>query len=196
MIYHDIEQNTEQWLQLRSGKFTGSIASTLFMGKTTKGYKDLIYQVAYERLFNEPCGDGFKNFWTDRGHELEPIALEQYQLDNFVKGKSGGFCELNEWVGCSPDFILPNNKLVQVKCPKFSTQIDYLITKKVPSDYYAQCQFEIMVTGLNECDLYMYHPRLKPLTITIKRDNAFIKEIETELETAKKSVELIIDKIK
>lgn len=195
MIFHDIEQNTDEWLKLRSGKFTGSIASTLFMGKNTKGYKDLIYQVAYERHFNEPCGDGFSNFWTDRGHELEPIALEQYCLDNFVKGKGGGFCELDEWTGCSPDFILPT-KLVQVKCPKWSTQMDYLITNKINSDYYYQCQFEMMVTGLNECDLYMYHPKLKPLTIPIKRDEKQIELIKNEIEIAKKSVEEIIKLIK
>ena len=84
MIYHDIKQGTEEWLNIRRGKFTASTFKNLFATKTTQTYNDEIMKVVYERL----TGESPENFVTEymkRGTELEPIAKEAYMDVNPVQ---------------------------------------------------------------------------------------------------------------
>jgi putative phage-type endonuclease len=196
MIFHDIEQNTPEWDALRLGKFTASNFSDLFMGEKTKGYKDLIYRVAYERLTGEKADEGFTNKWTERGHLLEQEAREFYELETYNKVHNGGFVELSEWVGCSPDGLLSSSKGVEIKVPKFNTMIGYLLNKNLPDIYEYQVQGSMYVTGFKEWDFIAYNPKLKPLIITVKRDEEIIKEIGLKLSKAIKEAEQIISKLK
>ena len=82
MIVHNVKQNTEEWMKLRMGKFTSSSFGDLFMKKTTAGYQNAINKVVFERLTGE-TPESFSNKWTDRGHELEPLAREAYELRTF-----------------------------------------------------------------------------------------------------------------
>ncbi len=122
---------------------------------------------------------------------FESEGLEKYELLTFNKVSNGGFVELNEWVGGSPDgFIKPG--LVECKCPKYSTQIDYLVEKKLPKIYEKQVQGQLYVTGAKWCDFMCYHPKLKPLIIRIERDEEMIKEIADKLtESIEKTKQLI-----
>ena len=62
MIFHDIEQNSEAWMDLRRGKFTCSKFGDLFMSKNTAGYRNAIYQVVFERLTGE-TPESFNGNW-------------------------------------------------------------------------------------------------------------------------------------
>ncbi len=193
MTFHDIEQNSEEWMDLRRGKFTCSIFGDLFMSYKTAGYRNAIYQVVFERLTGE-TPESFSGNWMERGHEFESEGLEKYELLTFNKVSNGGFVELNEWVGGSPDgFVKPG--LVECKCPKYSTQIDYLVEKKLPKIYEKQVQGQLYVTGAKWCDFMCYHPRLKPLIIQVERDEEMIKEIAEKLtesiEKAKQIIKLL-----
>ena len=53
MKFHNIEQNSEQWDNLRLGKFTASTFGDLFMAPTTLGYKRTLARIAYERITGE-----------------------------------------------------------------------------------------------------------------------------------------------
>lgn len=191
-IFYDIQQGTDEWLSLRRGKFTASRCNDLLMAKTTAGYKNLIYQIAYERKTDE-SPESFKSEWMQRGNDLEPFALENYSLENFCKVYNGGYYELNDWVGCSPDAHLSGARLLQAKCPAWNTHIKMLDEKKVASNYYNQVQFEMMCSEKEECILYYFHPKLKSISFKIKRDDELIKKIEQEIETAKKEVERIMN---
>jgi len=54
----------------------------------------------------------------------------------------------------------------------------------------------MMVTDKPWCDLYFYHPKLKPVLIKVMRDQIAIDKINSELEIAIKSAKEIIEKIK
>ena len=190
MKFYDIAQNSDEWMDLRRGKFTCSIFGNLFMDKHTAGYRNAIYQVVFERLTGE-TPESFSGNWMERGHEFEAEARESYELLTFNKVSNGGFCELNEWVGCSPDGFIGKN-LIEIKCPKYSTLIDYLLDKKLPKIYEKQVQGQLYVTGAKWCDFLCYHPKLKPLIIRVERDEEMIKEIEEKLnESIEKCKQLI-----
>lgn len=195
MIYHDIQQNSEEWFALRTGKFTASTFKDLFMSKTTQGYQDAIYKVAFERLTNE-SPESYTNEWMQRGTELEPEARAWYEFEKDVKVLNGGFFEYNDWIGASPDGLVGEDGLLEIKCPKYSTLMNYLINKELPKNYYYQVHGQMLVTDRQWCDFIAYHPKLPRLVLRIERDKEVDKEILDKLFEGIKKVESIINKLK
>jgi hypothetical protein len=186
----DIQQNTEEWEAIKIGKFSASTCAELLMDKKTKGYRGLIDKIVEERMTGKPCeSKKFQgNQFTDRGHELEPVAREDYEMRSFDDVNIVGVVELDDWVLCSPDGLINDNGLYQAKCPIFNTQKEYLKTRKIPTNYYKQMQFELFVSGREYNVFNSYHPSLPPLDIIVLRDEEIISEIKTRLEEAKKEV--------
>lgn len=196
MIFHNVEQNSPEWDALRIGRFTASNFGDLFMGEKTKGYKDLIYRVAFERLTGEKADTGFTNKWTDRGHELEAEAKGWYELETYNKVHNGGFFEYNDWIGASPDGFVGNDIVFEGKAPKFNTQIGYLLYKGLPDIYYYQVHGQMLVTNRQLCHFVSYHPKFKNLFLEIKRDKEIDELILEKLSKAIKEVEQIMSKLK
>jgi len=190
MIYrYDIEQNTPEWELIKLGKFSASTADKLLMNEKNKGYQDLIGQLVEERITGKPCEGRFTgNEFTERGHELEGEAVQDYELRHLTATRKVGVVEYDEWVLCSPDRLIGDDGLLQIKCPIFKTQKEYLRTKKVPGNYYKQMQFELFVSGRKYNVFYSYHPFLSPFEQVIERDDQMINDIQEALKKAKNDV--------
>jgi hypothetical protein len=194
----DIKQNSEEWLAIKVGKFSASIAADLLMDKKTAGYQKLIDRIVEERMTGKETesktfsGNGF----TERGHELEPVAREDYEFNSFNDVVQVGVVEFDDWTLCSPDGLINEDGLIQIKCPIFNTQKEYLKTKKVPTPYYKQMQFELFVTGREYNIFYSYHPNLPAVEIKVNRDEVMIAEIQRRLNEAKNEVHAEIEFLK
>ena len=187
---YDIEQNSDEWFEIKLKKFSASICPELLMDKSTKGYQGLINRIVEERITGQRCENiSFKGNWaTERGHELEPVAADDYELRNLVVVKEVGVVILDDWILCSPDRLIGDDGLLQIKCPIFSTQKEYLEKKKIPTNYYKQMQFELFVTGRDYNVFNSFHPHLKALDIILERDEEMISRISERLEEAKQEV--------
>lgn len=194
-MIHNVEQNSEEWLALRRGKFTASTFKDLFMGKETQGYKDAIYKVAFERLTGT-SPENFTNEYMQRGTELEPEARAWYEFERNIDVVSGGFFEYNSWIGASPDGLIGEDGLLEIKCPKYSTMMDYLIKKELPKTYYYQVHGQLLVTDRKWCDFLAYHPSLPKFVLRVERDKKIDDEILDKLFEAIKKAETIINKLK
>ena len=183
MKTHNMEQGSPEWHDIRRGKFTASNFHLLFQGKTTKGYLELIDRVVYERLTGV-TPESFTNEWMERGKQLESEALFAYELETGNKVECVGFIELNEWTGCSPDGLVDNDGMVQVKCPKWTTMMDYWWSWEVPQNYTIQVQSEMFIAGRAWSDLYFYHPGLRSIKHHILADIALQESIKKELDIA------------
>lgn len=195
MKWHDIQQNTPEWLELRRGKFTASSFKDLFAKETTATYEKAIYKVVYERLTNDGIENEFKSDYMKRGQELEAEAIRTYELETFNKTSNAGFFERNEWVGASPDALVGTEGLIEAKCPAFNTMINYLLKKTLPSEYYYQVHGQLFVTGRKWCDFLAYHPSLKTIIIRIERDEGVCGIIETKLNESIDKAKLILKKL-
>lgn len=195
MIYHEVEQGTEAWLVLRRGKFSASTFKNLFMGKTTQGYNDEIMRVVYERLTGE-SPESFVNDYMKRGSELEPLAREKYMMETFNDVKLSGFFELNEWIGCSPDGLIGTDGLIEIKCPKYTTMINYLLKKELPSEYKYQVHGQLWITDRDWCDFVGYHPKLPLVIVRVNRDQSIIDELVKETNTGIKKAKDMLEKLK
>jgi putative phage-type endonuclease len=195
MIQYKVEQNSDEWFALRRGKFTASTFKDLFMGENTQGYKDAIYKVAFERLTNT-SPESFTNEYMQRGTELEPEARAWYEFEKNVEVIKAGFFEYNDWIGASPDGLVGDSGLIEIKCPKFSTMMDYLIKKELPKTYFHQVHGQLLVTDRQWCDFIAYHPSLPKFVLRVEREKKIDDEILDKLFKAIKEVEQIITKLK
>lgn len=182
-IYNEIAQGSEDWLKLRAGKFTASVFADLFMGKSTLGYQEAINRVVFERVTGT-TPESYSNEYMNRGTELEPSAREAYQLETFNYVKEVGFIELDQWVGCSPDGLVGDNGLIEIKVPKWSTLMSYMFGDTIPKGYTIQMQGQMFVSGRQWCDFYAWHPNLKPFLKRVERDEKMIAEISGKLQEA------------
>lgn len=194
MIHHMIDQNSEEWKNLRQGKFTASSFADLFATKTTAQYKKAIRKVVYERLTGE-SPETFKSDYMDRGHEMEVFAKEAYELYSFNTIHDGGFFELNEWVGASPDGLIGDDGMIEIKSPAYNTFIDYILSRKVPNEYTYQIQGQLYVTGRKWNDFVAFHPKLPLIVIRILPDPIVIEQIKTTLDIAINEAKYMIDSI-
>lgn len=194
MRHFDIAQNSDEWMEIRRGRFTASSFADLFMSKSTAGYKKAIRKVVYERLTGE-SPESFKSDYMERGHEIESMAREAYELNSFNTVKDAGFFEYNEWVGASPDGLVNDDGLIEIKSPAYNTFIDYLLSGQVPSEYTYQIQGQLFVTGRKWTDFVAYHPMLPIIIIRVYPDPVIIEQIKAVLETAISEAQTMINKI-
>jgi len=190
ILRRDILQNSDEWFEIKLGKFSASTCADLLMAKNTKGYLNLVNKIIEERMTGFPSESKTftGNRFTEMGHEREPLAAEDYELRNFAELELIGVIELDDWVLCSPDRLIGDNGLYQAKCPIFNTQREYLKTQKVPGNYYKQMQFELYVSGRDYNIFNSYHPYLPAVDIRIERDEVMIAEIARRLDEAKEEV--------
>lgn len=118
MIYHDVEQNSEEWEALRLGKATAS-SYAKFMANYGKAFGEpaerYALQIALERVTGRKAEHSFKTDDMERGHEQEPLARMLYEETNFVDVGNGGFFDWGDW-GDSPDGLVGPDGVVEIKC--------------------------------------------------------------------------------
>jgi predicted phage-related endonuclease len=101
--------------------------------------------------------------------------------------------------GASPDGLVGDDGLVELKCPNTSTQIETLLGEKVPEKYILQMQFQMACTGRQWCDFVSYDPRLPGemalFVKRIQRDEAVIRELESEVSKFLNEVSTTVSKL-
>lgn len=189
MIIHEIEQGCEEWLNLRAGMPTGTGAKKLVtsQGKESKSLPDYALELAGD-LFAGKKLDAFEgNIWTDRGTELEDSARSLYEMVKDCEVQEIGFCtdDSDRW-GMSPDGFVNDDGLVEFKCLKATNHIKAIMyhkkNHKAPTDYVAQVQMQMFVSGRKWCDLVFFHPDLPELIIRVDADLDFHRVLEVQLK--------------
>lgn len=113
----DIPQNCDDWLQLRSGKLTGSGFSKIManygksFGEPAKKYA---VDIAIEQITGQFIESTYSNAHMERGHLQEPIARMLYEDEYFCDVANGGFFDAG-FVGVSPDGIPSEDGLIEIK---------------------------------------------------------------------------------
>jgi len=159
MKWHDIEQNTDEWLDMRVGKLTGSGVKTI-MANFGKAFgepaKKLAVSIAREQVTGKrSLASQYTNAHMERGHEQEPIARALYEDEYFVDVTNGGFfdCE-NE--GCSPDGLVSTDGLIEIKSVIDHVQYSTIKRGGIDPVYKWQVYFNLMKTGRDWIDYVSY----------------------------------------
>jgi putative phage-type endonuclease len=183
-----IEQRTEAWHQARLGRVTASrIADVVAKTKTGHGASRANYraQLIVERLTGI-VAESYSNAAMQHGTDTEPQARAAYEFYTDADVVEVGFVNHPTlgMAGCSPDGLVGEFGLVEIKCPNSATHIDTLLTEVIDGKYIKQMQFQMACTGRQFCDFVSFDPRLpQEMQIFIKRidrDTALIAELEDE----------------
>lgn len=199
-----MEQKSDEWYSARVGKVTASRVADV-VAKTKSGYSasrdNYMAQLVCERLTNKPA-ESYSNAAMQWGTETEPLARAAYKAKMDVLVDEVGFIDHPTIVmsGASPDGLVGQDGLIEIKCPNTSTHIDTLLSQTVPKKYADQIFWQMACTGRQWCDFVSYDPRLPAdLQLFIKRiprDDQYIKLLEAEViefltETAHKVAQLL-----
>jgi putative phage-type endonuclease len=170
VYYHDLEQGTEEWHKIRSGLITASTFSRLITTRTfqpanNETSRKLCHQILAERL----TGIVEETYQSDamlRGSMEEDIARQLYTEHRQEVRKCGFVTRQNRGVtiGYSPDGLVGNHGLIEIKRPKQENQIARILADKIPDEYFWQIHEGLAVTGRRWCDFVSYAPNL-PLMI-------------------------------
>jgi len=184
-----MEQGTEEWFNIRIGKVTASRVADV-LAKTKTGYSttrdNYMAQLVCERLTGQK-GESFTNAAIQHGIETEAYARAAYEARYDVLVDEVGFVShpTIEMSGASPDGLVGDDGLIEIKCPNTATHIETLLSESVPNKYYTQMQFQIACTGRKWCDFVSFDNRLPTeLQMFVKRvprDDMYIKLIEDEI---------------
>jgi len=186
----NIEQRTDDWYAARLGKVTASRVEDV-IAKTKTGYsasrEKYMAQLVVERITNKKA-DSYTNAAMQWGIDQEQYARAAYEARNEVFVDEVGFVPHPriEMAGASPDGLVGDDGMVEIKCPETQTMIDTLLTGKVPSKYFAQMQFQMACADRSWCDYVVFDPRMPEkaqlFVKRIDRDDAYIAQIESEIK--------------
>lgn len=173
LTIHNVQQGTDEWKQMKAGKFGGTTADTFLVnGKSENGLgsglQNLIYQKAAE-LVTGPDLSEWSTPAMQRGVELEPIARRRYEDEHFAAVEEVGYIQRGEFFGVSPDGLVGEDGAIEIKCPQAPEFVRWMVTREIPKGYYAQMQWLLFITGRSWCDYVVYHPEFAPLDLSVER---------------------------
>lgn len=199
MLVHDVEQGTDSWFQVRSGIPTASEFDKLLTmtGKPSTQIEGYINLKVAEALAGQNVETWQGNQWTERGHELEPDAASLYGLINDCVPQEVGFVtDDDKTCGCSPDRLIGDDGLLEIKCPAPQNHVGYLLKNECPSTYYLQVQGQLMITGRQWCDFMSYHPLLDPMIVRVDRDEDIMAALRERIKYFNEEVKKRVNAIK
>jgi len=158
-MFHDVEQNTDEWLDMRVANITGSAVKEI-MANYGKAFgepaKKRAISLARELITGKrSLIPTYKNAHMDRGHEQEPIARRLYEEKSFVTITNGGFFE-SDGLGCSPDGLVFNNGLIEIKSVIDTVHYKTIERGGFDPSYKWQIYFNLMVTNRDWIDFVSF----------------------------------------
>ena len=198
LIILDCEQGSEEWLKARLGIPT----ATGFENIVTASGKKSSAQIKYmaELIEGSILGlsqSAVKSHFMERGNQLEPQARMAYEFEtgNDVIQVGGVYLDESKSAMVSPDGLIPAlKKGLEIKCPKMSTHIRYLLEGGVPSEYVIQVQANLWVTGYDTWDFVSYCPEYQKQTLfiyTAQRDPKLMKAFDEHIPQFLKSLDVL-----
>lgn len=200
----DIKQGTEAWLNLRLGKVTASrVADVMAKTKTGPSTSRINYmmQLLCERLTGNR-EEMFVNAAMQRGTDLEPIARSAYEVDSGFMVEETGMAShpAIEGFGASPDGLVGDNGLIEIKCPNTAQHVDFIRRKEPDGKYQWQMLAQMACTGRQWCDFVSFDDRLPEnlqyRCVRFMRDDKRIAEMEAEITAFLKELDALIKDLK
>lgn len=196
---HTCEQGSADWHRVRSGIPTASEFHTvLAKGKDGKSpsltRKTYLYKLAGEIITGEPA-ESYSNAHMERGKEMEAAAREHYAFITEADPELVGFIT-NGPKGCSPDALIGDDGMLEIKTKLPHLQIECLFRGDLPPEHRAQCQGALWVAEREWIDFCSYWPKMPPFIVRVTRDDAYIAELASAVDAFNAELAEIVDKVR
>jgi putative phage-type endonuclease len=180
------EQRTEGWYAARRGVPTASSFGRLITptGKQSASFDSYVDELVAEKITGEskfiPTTAAMQH-----GIDTEPKAREYYEFMCDRKVIEVGLC-LHDTIeaGASPDGLVGDDGMLEIKCPQPGTMVKYLREDILPPEYKAQVMGQLWICEREWVDFMAYHEKMKPLLIRVERDEEYISALAEIVTTA------------
>jgi len=179
-------QGSDEWLEDRKGKLTASNAQAI--SANGKGLETYVYTLLSEKYSSNT--EKYTNEDMERGNELEAMARKLYELEKDVEINEVGFIEMDEFSGASPDGLIGEDGLVEIKSPNDKNHFFIVSTEKIETKYIWQMQMQMLVTDRKWCDFVSFNPNFERelVIIRVERDEKKIDKIKEGIKTGKQLI--------
>lgn len=195
MQVYNFPQHSEEWYNIRLGKFTASNAGTIAVAG--KGLETLCYDLVAE-ILTKHKKETFTSPAMEQGNLLEDQARTLFELETGYNVEQVGFVEVDEFTGCSPDgFILNRTSGVEIKCPQDNTYAKYMYDGIIKPEYYAQMQMQMLLTEAKHWFYAVFNPHFDKQIIIreVNEDTDFQNKIVAGLVKGKAFMQDILAQI-
>ena len=189
------EQGSAEWHRARAGCITASMFGDAraklktgpCKGEPTEKALDYAFRLAVERISGEPLDNGFETWQMRRGHELEPDARMEHELQTGLIVQRAGFVTTDDnCFGASADGLIGEDGVSEYKCFIAPEKLRSFHIDNDASEIFDQVQGVLWITGRKWAHIGMYCPALEPAGKQLwwrefQRDEAFIEELEEDL---------------
>ena len=189
--YLTIQQGSCEWFEVRTGCVTASRVKDA-IAKLKKGGESAARRTYKLELLTElltgHAVEHYVSLSMDFGTENEPLARAEYELSQNVEVERIGYVKhpLIKRSGASPDGLVGDDGLVEIKVPNTNTHLEYFLGEVVPDEYRPQMMWQMACSGRQWCDFVSYDPRLPRefglFIVRLERDNKVIAEMERDVE--------------
>lgn len=195
MTLHNVEQGTQEWFDLKI-KYPLSASEGQAIGNQGAGLETLCWEKSAEK-YSTQAKQRFTNKDLERGHEIEPLAAEIYELRTGNKVTIIGFVtdeSISSVGGASPDRLVNDDGLLEIKAfddtKHFKCSVEFIKTGtfKIEPQYIWQMQQQMLFTGRQWCDFAAYNPYFENslLVVRVYRDEEKINQIIEGLKKGEK----------
>lgn len=189
------EQGSAEWHRARAGCITASmfgdarakLKTGSRKGEPTEKALDYAFRLAVERISGEPLDNGFETWQMRRGHELEPQARMEHELQTGLIVQRAGFVTTDDnCFGASADGLIGEDGVSEYKCFIAPEKLRSFHIDNDASEIFDQVQGVLWITGRKWAHIGMYCPALEPAGKQLwwrefQRDETFIEELEEDL---------------
>jgi putative phage-type endonuclease len=199
-----MDQRTPEWFECRLGKVTASkindVMAILKSGGEAATRKNYRAQLVCERLTGTKQ-DTFTNAAMQWGTDAEPLARAAYEAYTGDMVNEIGFIEHTyiTMSGASPDGLVGDDGMVEIKCPNTSTHMEWLISGGAPTEHHNQMLWQMACAGKQWCDFVSFDPRmptdLQLMIVRFERDDSRIDTITQSVIKFLSEVDDMVDQL-
>lgn len=185
-----MEQRSSEWFEERKGRFT---ASEIYKLMGIKGLNETGKSYAFDKAvetFTDNIEETFLSFDMQKGVELEPLAFAKFKelkSIDFLDVENCGFFGYCENSGASPDGLVSNNAILEIKCPSNKTFFKLVATNEIDDKYIYQMQMQMLCTETDKAYFFNYivlNGQEFWHEIIVERDDVLIVKIIDRLQEA------------
>jgi YqaJ-like viral recombinase domain len=191
----DCVQGSPEWFQARLGIPTASCFKDVLAKGEGKVRATYMRRLAGEIITGQPA-ETFKSEAMERGNQMEAEARANYVFGwNNTRPKLVGFMR-RAYVGCSPDALLGDDGVLELKTQKPELLIATHDAKRFPPEHIAQCQGALLVTGRQWVDLCVYWPGMPMFVMRAERDETYIDMLMDELARFNDELQAMVARVR
>jgi len=196
--YEPLLQGTPEWAQERLKKLTSSRFGDMMSRGRGKNEDYGVRAITYvhEKIAEHLTGVSHQIFGAalEWGTDHEDEAREKYEKLRDVKVVQCGFISWGEVAGGSPDGLVGDDGIIEIKNPfNSANHVKLMLTSEVDPNHIFQCQGNLMVTDREWCDYISHDPRMTEeafqlVVVRVERNDEIISAISERIDEVNKYI--------